>query len=431
MSSTSNWRFPEQLSDGWIGLPIKRWVSTKVTDGPHETPELIPEGIPFVSAESMQDGRINFDARRGFISKELHEEYCRKLRPRRDDIFICKSGATTGKLAIIDTDVEFSVWSPLALLRVDPKRILPRFLFLALHATYVQDQVRTTWSLGTQPNISMGAIERLFVVAPTPKQQASILAVIDKKLEKIDALIAKKEQLIELLQEKRTALISHAVTKGLNPRVLMKDSELEWVSQIPENWGVQRNGFLFYDRDERGYPDLPILEVSIHTGVKVRQFSGEHVEQQAEDPATYKRTLLGDLAFNKMRMWQGAVGVSPVDGLVSPDYQVCRPREGVHARYFEELFRTSFYMTEINRYSHGIVKDRNRLYWDRFKEMPSLLPPPEEQRRIVEHIDDFTARIGGLIAKVREGIEKLREYRTALISAAVTGKIDVREEALT
>ena len=231
-----------------------------------------------------------------------------------------------------------------------------------------------------------------------------------------------------MLQEKRITLISHAITKGLDPTVPLKDSGVEWVNRIPAHWNVRRNGFLFHERDERGYPNLPILEVSIHTGVKVREFSDEHVEQQAEDPGTYKRTLTGDLAFNKMRMWQGAVGVTPVDGLVSPDYQVCRPRPGVHSRYFEQLFRTSFYMTEINRYSHGIVKDRNRLYWDQFKEMPSLVPPPDEQLRIIQHINAITDRTERLIAKVRDAIEKLREYRIALISAAVTGKVDVREE---
>ncbi|MEN6458199.1 MAG: restriction endonuclease subunit S [Thermoguttaceae bacterium] len=279
-----------------------------------------------------------------------------------------------------------------------------------------------------QPGLSVQFVVNLQAPIPPLDEQRRIVAFLDREMAKIDALIAKKERLIGLLQEKRTALISHAVTKGLAPSLPMKDSRVEWVQEIPAHWRVLRNGFLFSDRDERGYPDLPILEVSIHTGVKVREFSGEHVEQQAEDPATYKRSLTGDLAFNKMRMWQGAVGVTPVDGLVSPDYQVCRPRPGVHSRYFEQLFRTGFYMTEINRYSHGIVKDRNRLYWDQFKEMPSLVPPAEEQVQIIAHIDAITDRTERLIAKVREAIEKLREYRTALISAAVTGKIDVQQE---
>jgi type I restriction enzyme S subunit len=316
---------------------------------------------------------------------------------------------------------------------VRPRRTFlePHFLALLMTSAHGKKYFSTTSQQTTNLASTNSTKLRNFPLPlPSLDEQRTILRFLDRQITKIDTLIGKKERLIELLQEQRTALVTHAVTKGLDSNAHVKDSGLEWMRKIPANWSVRRNGFLFHDRDERGFPDLPILEVSIHTGVNIRQFSGEHVEQQAEDPATYKRTLKGDLAFNKMRMWQGAVGVSPVDGLVSPDYQVCRPRDGVHTRYFEQLFRTTYFMTEINRYSHGIVKDRNRLYWDQFKEMPSLFPPLYEQMRIVEHNDVLTARLGGLIAKVGEGIDKLREYRTALISAAVTGKIDVREEVV-
>jgi len=150
------------------------------------------------------------------------------------------------------------------------------------------------------------------------------MTFLDRETAKIDALLAKTQRLIELLQEKRTALISHLVTKGLDPGVPMKESGIEWAKQIPSTWTIKRNVLLFGERDQRGYPDLPILEVSLRTGVTERQFSDEHIEQQAADPSTYKRALKGDLVFNKMRMWQGAVGVAPVDGLVSPDYTVAK-----------------------------------------------------------------------------------------------------------
>jgi type I restriction enzyme S subunit len=127
-------------------------------------------------------------------------------------------------------------------------------------------------------------------------------------------------------------------------------------------------------------------------------------------------------------MWQGAVGVALVGGLVSPDYTVAIPLRGVNPKYFEHLFRTGYYKTEINRYSHGIVPDRNRLYWDDFKQIKSILPPFDEQQEILHFLDRETAKIDTLIAKVREHIEKLKEYRTAIISAAVTGKIHVRPE---
>ena len=125
-----------------------------------------PAGVPFLSAEAVSDGRLDFGRRRGFISQEIHEMYCRKCRPQRDDIFMCKSGATTGKVAIVETDDEFSVWSPLALIRVDAQRVIAKLLFRVLQSRYLQGQVRDTWSFGTQPNLAMRAMERLVIALP-------------------------------------------------------------------------------------------------------------------------------------------------------------------------------------------------------------------------------------------------------------------------
>lgn len=202
----------------WAGLPLKRWVATKITDGPHETPALVSDGVDFVSAEAVQEGRVNFDSRRGYITAELHQEYCRKCRPQRDDIFLVKSGATTGKLAYIDTDREFSVWSPLALVRADRNKVTPEFLFAVLHADYMQSQIQRTWSAGTQPNISMGAIERLLVVVPPLTEQDRIMAFLTSECGGFDSLIVRVSRAIDVLYEYRSALISAAVTGKIDVR---------------------------------------------------------------------------------------------------------------------------------------------------------------------------------------------------------------------
>jgi type I restriction enzyme S subunit len=282
--------------------------------------------------------------------------------------------------------------------------------------------------LGTQLNLNTDTIGDIKIPISSPEEEHLIVNFLDRETSKIDTLIEKKQRLIELLEEKRSALISKAVTKGLDADMKMKDSGIEWIRMIPENWEMTKNGLLFNQRDERDFPDLPILQVSISKGVTLREFSKDRVEQMAEDPATYKRTKKGDIVFNKMRMWQGAIGVAPQDGLVSPDYTVAKPIETVNPRYFELQFRTDFYKTEVNRYSYGIVSDRNRLYWDGFKQIKSISPPFEEQNIIVNFLDRETEKIDTFINKISAQIEKLKEYRTALISAAVTGKIDVREE---
>lgn len=203
---------------GWIGGQLKRFVIIKITDGPHETPEFVNEGIEFISAEAIQNGRINFEARRGFISEVLHKQYCKKCSPKKDDIFLCKSGATTGKVAIVEDQREFSVWSPLAQIRTEQQKVKPKFLYLSLQSDYIQNQIRRTWSAGTQPNISMSAIERLFVVAPKISDQEAITTYLDGETAKIDALVAKTKEVIEKLKEYRTALISAAVTGKIDVR---------------------------------------------------------------------------------------------------------------------------------------------------------------------------------------------------------------------
>ena len=147
------------------------------------------------------------------------------------------------------------------------------------------------------------------------------------------------------------------------------------------------------------------------------------------DREKYKRAAIGDIAYNMMRMWQGAVGVAPAEGLISPAYVVAKPLPGTEPRYFARLFRTESYMAEVDKFSRGIVKDRNRLYWEDFKRMPSCYPPPVEQVEIADAIDNMSDQIDTGIHRLLREIALLRDYRTRLITDLVTGKFDVREAA--
>jgi type I restriction enzyme S subunit len=142
------------------------------------------------------------------------------------------------------------------------------------------------------------------------------------------------------------------------------------------------------------------------------------------DRDKYKRAASGDIAYNMMRMWQGAVGVAPTDGLVSPAYIVARPLPGTVSRYFAYLYRTSAYMGEVNNYSHGIVADRNRLYWDEFKQIPTPYPPPVEQSAIVRFLDHSNRQIRRYIFAKRKLIKLLGEQKQAIIHHAVTRGLD-------
>jgi type I restriction enzyme S subunit len=201
-------------------------------------------------------------------------------------------------------------------------------------------------------------------------------------------------------------------------------SGLPWVPKVPEGWQVLRNGRLFGHRVETGFPDLPILEVSLRTGVRVRDMENLKRKQVMSQKEKYKRAAKGDIAYNMMRMWQGAVGPVPVDGLVSPAYVVVKPYDEANSSYYSNLFRTTAYMQEVNKFSRGIVADRNRLYWESFKQMPSLVPPRPEQDQIVAYLRAQDAHIACFIKAKRDLIKLLTEQKLRIIDHAVTRGLD-------
>ena len=207
---------------------------------------------------------------------------------------------------------------------------------------------------------------------------------------------------------------------GLKPYPKYKDSGVPWLGEVPEHWEVVRNGRLFAERREVGFPELPVLEVSLRTGVRVRNGDSGARKQALGDLSAYKRARAGDIAYNMMRMWQGAVGIAPVDGLVSPAYVVARPFREADSGYYEYLFRTPAYMGEVNNYSRGIVADRNRLYWDEFKDVRSPAPPYDEQVLIVRFLRALDRRIGRYIRAKKKLIALLNEQKQAIIHRGVT-----------
>ena len=206
----------------WIGEIPEHWEASKtlfslsmpITDGPHTTPELFETGIPFVSAEAVSfgNGRIDFSHIRGYISENFYQECCKKYIPQIDDIYMIKSGATTGRVAIVDTDIKFTIWSPLAVFRYNKERMLPRFLFYQLQSNGYQKQIELNWSYGTQQNIGMRTLEKLILSVPPLSEQQSIADYLDQKCCEIDELISIKQQKIEKLKDYKKSLIFECVT---------------------------------------------------------------------------------------------------------------------------------------------------------------------------------------------------------------------------
>ena len=187
---------------------------------------------------------------------------------------------------------------------------------------------------------------------------------------------------------------------------------------------------LYDERNERGTDDLPILTVSINTGISDHEIPDEEKDRvvvRSEDRTLYKRVCPGDLAYNMMRAWQGAFGAARVDGMVSPAYVVAKPKmPGIlDSRYVEALLRTPSAIEEMHRYSRGITDFRLRLYWPEFKNICVCVPSLKEQIEIADYVDSKTAEIDAIIHKKQLLIGELETYKKSLIFEYVTGKKEV------
>lgn len=267
-------------------------------------------------------------------------------------------------------------------------------------------------------------------IIPPLREQHMIVDYLDQQCSHIDSVLEQTRTSIEEYKKLKQAVVSQAVTKGVRGNRAMKDSEVEWLGNIPADWNVYRIANLYDERSESGLEELPILTVSINTGVSDHEIADadkDRVFVRSEDRTKYKRVYPGDLAYNMMRAWQGAFGAVRVDGMVSPAYVVAKPKKNIEldSRYMEALLRTSEATEEMHRYSRGIVDFRLRLYWPEFKNIHICLPSIEEQIEIADYIDEKVAAIDALITKKEAFAVELEKYKKSMIYEYVTGKKEV------
>ncbi|MCL9642521.1 restriction endonuclease subunit S [Rahnella victoriana] len=310
------------------------------------------------------------------------------------------------------------------------KKMSSPFMYRLLHS-YDTTKVFYGMGGGLRQSMKFEDFRRLPLLIPSFAEQTQIAAFLDHETAKIDTLIGKQQQLIELLKEKRQAVISHAVTKGLDPDVPMKDSGVDWLGSIPRNWGCVSISRMFTRIKRTGHIDRELLSVYRDYGVIPKSSRDDNNNKPSEDLSPYQLVEINNLVVNKMKAWQGSIAISGCEGIVSPAYFVYSPKiifnDLALPKYIHYLLRNSIYITQYLSRSKGIRVNQWDLDPDEFKSIDVLLPTKEEQTQIAAFLDHETAKIDKLIDLQLQQIELLKERRTALISAAVTGKIDVRD----
>ena len=408
-----------EVPEHWIIMPIKFSLAMPITDGPHETPEILSDGIPFISAEAVKNDKLDFNKKRGYISEEDNARFSRKYSPQKGDIYMVKSGATTGNVAKVETDEVFNIWSPLAVMRPNKNKISTDFLFYAIKSDYFNTSVQLKWNMGTQQNIGMGILSNIRVVIPSTDEQTAITHYLDTKLGEIDALIDKQQTLLEKLAEQRTAVITHAVTKGLNPADPMKNSGVEWLGDVPAHWDIvgisklfmlKAGGDLqpdFFSREKDDGHCYPIYtnandEHAVYGYTSKKRFNADSITVSGR----------GDIGFAVYRDHD-------FDAIIR--LLVLSPLKKLDCKYYTYSINALLDF----KFESSAVAQLSTVQLAQYK---LLLPSYEEQAAIADYLDQETAKIDRLCDTVNQTIGRLKEHRTALITQVVTGKIKVTDE---
>ncbi|MCJ7586520.1 MAG: restriction endonuclease subunit S [Candidatus Aminicenantes bacterium] len=432
--------YPEYKDSGveWLGEIPMHWearrlkfvLSAPLKYGANEAAELEELDLPrYVRITDIDEN----DSLRDETFKSLPDEVAKEYLLREGDILFARSGATAGK-----TFLYRKTWGTCAYAgyliraRLNNEIAFPEFIRFFTSSLGYWQWLASVFIQATIQNVSAERYASLSLPLPALSEQHTIAVFLDRETAKIDALIEKKERLIDLLHEKRTALITQAVTKGLDPTVPTKDSGVEWLGIIPALWEAYRIKSLTKEHKQGFYTE----QTYIDEGVKLARISDiddranihfdnmPYVSIDSKDECTF-RLLEGDILFAR----SGTIGrfgiVCGTERAVFASYLIRFRFSKVHVEFLRYAFDSKYFKDSLVSSLHGGANQN--VHAENIKALTIALPPRDEQPKITAYLLRETAKIDTLVAKVYEAIDRLKEYRTALISAAVTGKIDVRE----
>ena len=276
------------------------------------------------------------------------------------------------------------------------------------------------------PKINRQSLSQCSFLMPPIEEQTAIATYLDIKTTQIDRKIDMLSQKAIQYGKLKQSLINETVTHGLDKSVDMKDSGTDWIDDVPTHWKVTAITNIANTVSIKNHPKEELLSVYRDYGVIIKSTREDNHNKAGADLSGYKLVEQGYLVINKMKAWQGSLGISEFRGIVSPAYITCKTdRKIVERSYLHHLLRCRNYINEYNRLSYGVRVDQWDMRYDDFKYVPVLLPPLEEQKQIAEYLDTKTAQIGRIVGTINTQIAKLKELRKTLVNDVVTGKIKV------
>lgn len=426
----------------WLGEVPKHWqhaslrhACRRITDGSHFSPKSVEDGKSYVTVRNLDCGKIDLLGAAKVSPEDFEQLEKAGCRPAINDVLFSKDG-TVGKVAIVEDD-NFVALSSLAIISPEFGKLAPKFLFYFLQSANGEKQIESLYAGAALRRITLDAIVGIWLPLPELPEQQTIAAFLDRETAKIDVLIAEQQRLIELLKEKRQTVISHAVTKGLNPNAPMKDSGIEWLGEVPKHWDVTRLGFLC-KKIGSGKTPLGGSETYIDSGVVfirsqnvydegLRLDDVVYISEQTDSEMYWSRVNSGDILLNITGASLGRTCLVPDNfepANVNQHVCIIRLIEAELGSYIAMVMKSSCLKAQIDAAQTGAA--REGLNFGVISKLTFALPPISEQQNIAAFLDHETAKLEALTTESKTAITLLQERRTALISAAVIGKIDVR-----
>lgn len=412
----------------WPKYRLRFLLQSKISNGLFKKAEFWgDEGAPIVN---VGDVYVNDDI---VDLKKLSRVQCteaelKTYEVKHGDIFFVRSSLKLegiGKPAVVLNPTEPTVFEcHLVGGRPDTRKVDPRFLIRFLNSAESRSYLVACAKTATMTTIEQMRIKDLDILCPPIPEQKQIVAFLDRETAKIDRLMEVRRKQVERLQEQRTAVIHHAVTRGLESNSQMKPSGVEWLPEVPKGWIVKRLKY-WAKHISAQVSALP----NDHTYLAL-----EHVEsktgrilpnEDSEFDSNVKLFKANDVLFGRLRPYLAKVAMPEFDGVCVGELMVLRPdKQELRPRYLQLRLLTPDFISLVDGSTQGAKMPRAN--WTFVGNIPLAFPLPEQQDAIIAHIERETSKLDTLAAKYRRELELLAEYRASLISHAVTGKIDVR-----
>lgn len=315
--------------------------------------------------------------------------------------------------------------SPAYIILKGNEQILPEYAEKYYLMMWMNQVFNALGDSGVRSSLNVGELLELQLPLPHIEEQRRIADFLDRECSKIDSLIADIENQITCFEQYKRSVISEAVMKGLNPSVQMIDSGIRWIGLIPFGWKVEKIKFHLRRNEKRNPGNQQVLSVYREYGVIPKDSRDDNHNVTSEDVSKYKYVKLGSLVINKMKAWQGSMGVSDFKGIVSPAYFIFEfIDDSFDRKYIHYLLRSS-YKDEFRRLSGGIREGQWDLSPEGFLNTLVILPSLEEQKQIVSFLDKKCREIDSIIADKKKQLDILDSYKKSIIYEYVTGKKEV------